>query len=90
MYFTSGSSRAFEELMQSKPSFDHFDSGETGEYEECTQCRYHQPYRTDRFCTYTTCPFDKNRSTLRKRERAPPRKRDENRAQINSKKKEVI
>ena len=70
-YFTSGSSRAFEKLMQSKPGFDHFDSGEVGEYEDCTDCRHHQPYRTDRFCTYATCPFDKTRSTLRSQEHLP-------------------
>ena len=28
MYFTSGSDRAFEQLMQGKPGFDHYDSGE--------------------------------------------------------------
>ncbi len=28
MYFTSGSDRAFEQLMQDKPGFDHYDSGE--------------------------------------------------------------
>lgn len=27
MYFTSGSNRAFESLMQGKPGFDHYDSG---------------------------------------------------------------
>ena len=27
MYFTSGSDRAFEQLMQGKPGFDHYDSG---------------------------------------------------------------
>ena len=26
MYFTSGSNRAFESLMQGKPGFDHYDS----------------------------------------------------------------
>ena len=25
MYFTSGSDRAFEQLMQGKPGFDHYD-----------------------------------------------------------------
>jgi hypothetical protein len=28
MYFTSGSDRAFERLMQDKPGFGHYDSGE--------------------------------------------------------------
>ena len=26
MYFTSGSDRAFEQLMQGKPGFDHYDA----------------------------------------------------------------
>ncbi len=30
MYFTSGSDRAFEQLMQGKPGFDHYDSGDAG------------------------------------------------------------
>ena len=29
MYFTSGSDRAFEQLMQGKPGFDHYDSVST-------------------------------------------------------------
>ena len=28
MYFTSGSDRAFEQLMQGKPGFDHYDRPE--------------------------------------------------------------
>lgn len=32
MGFTSGKSRAFETLMQSKPGFDHYDSGDDGMY----------------------------------------------------------
>ncbi len=28
MHFTSGSDRAFEQIMYSKPDFDHYDSGE--------------------------------------------------------------
>ena len=66
MYFTSGSSRAFEKLMQSKPGFDHFSSGVPDIYEECSDCRHHRPHWTERFCTYTACPFDESRSTLRK------------------------
>ena len=30
MYFTSGSDRAFEQLMQTRPGADHFDNGEAG------------------------------------------------------------
>lgn len=32
MYFTSGTDRAFEQLMQERPGADHFDSGEAVVY----------------------------------------------------------
>ena len=35
MYFTSGSDRAFEQLMQQRPGADHFDSGDAGAPEDC-------------------------------------------------------
>ena len=35
MYFTSGSDRAFEQLMQTRPGADHFDNGEAGAPEDC-------------------------------------------------------
>ena len=38
MYFTSGSDRAFEQLMQGKPGFDHYDSGEAVTPEDCGTC----------------------------------------------------
>lgn len=44
MYFTSGSSRAFESLMQGKPSFDHYDSGSAGVHENCGACRFYRPH----------------------------------------------
>lgn len=40
MYFTSGSDRAFEQLMQGKPGFDHYDSGEAVTPEDCGTCRF--------------------------------------------------
>ena len=40
MYFTSGSNRAFEQLMQGKPGFDHYDSGEAVTPEDCGTCRF--------------------------------------------------
>ncbi|HIX76898.1 MAG TPA: helix-turn-helix domain-containing protein, partial [Candidatus Fusicatenibacter merdavium] len=43
MYFTSGSDRAFESLMQGKPGFDHFDSGDAGAPEDCGGCRFCRP-----------------------------------------------
>ena len=41
MYFTSGSDRAFENLMQGKPGFDHYDSGDAGAPEDCGDCRFY-------------------------------------------------
>ena len=43
MYFTSGSDRAFEQLMQGKPGFDHYDSGEAVTPEDCGTCRFYRP-----------------------------------------------
>ncbi|WP_259296850.1 hypothetical protein [Bifidobacterium longum] len=42
MYFTSGSDRAFEQLMQTRPGADHFDSGEAGAPEDCGTCRFYR------------------------------------------------
>lgn len=50
-------------MMQEKPKFDHYDSGEDGPYAECRSCHYHRPYRSDRFCRYTECPFTPGRRT---------------------------
>ena len=56
MYFTSGSDRAFEQLMQTRPGADHFDSGEAGAPEDCGTCRFYRPHwkyqfgQTDTFC----------------------------------------
>lgn len=35
MQFTNGGHRAFESLVQGKPSSDHYDSGMDGLYPEC-------------------------------------------------------
>lgn len=43
MYFTDGSHRAFESLMQNRPGTDHYDSGEDGPNEECRTCRFFVP-----------------------------------------------
>ena len=48
MYFTSGSDRAFEQLMQGKPGFDHYDSGEAVTPEDCGTCRFYRPRRSRR------------------------------------------
>lgn len=55
MYFTSGSDRAFEQLMQGKPGFDHYDSGEAVTPEDCGTCRFYRPHWKYQFCVYAEC-----------------------------------
>ena len=57
MYFTSGSNRAFESLMQGKPGFDHYDSGDAGAPEDCGDCRFYRPDWKYQFCVYAECPY---------------------------------
>ncbi len=56
MYFTSGSDRAFEQLMQTRPAADHFDSGEAGAPEDCGTCRFYRPHWKYQFCVYENVP----------------------------------
>ena len=57
MYFTSGSDRAFEQLMQTRPGADHFDNGEAGAPEDCGTCRFYRPHWKYQFCVYEECPY---------------------------------
>lgn len=57
MYFTSGGDRAFESLMQGKPGFDHYDSGDAGAPEDCGDCRFYRPDWKYQFCVYAECPY---------------------------------
>ncbi len=63
MQFTNGGHRAFESLMKGRPGSDHYDSGADGPHPECRTCRYHRPYRGDRFCRYAECPYSPGRMT---------------------------
>ena len=60
MYFTSGSDRAFEHLMQGKPGFDHYDSGDAGAPEDCGDCRFYRPDWKYQFCVYAECTVPLN------------------------------
>ena len=64
MYFTSGSDRAFEQLMQTRPGADHFDSGEAGAPEDCGTCRFYRPHWKYQFCIYTECPYQPGKLTV--------------------------
>ena len=63
MYFTSGSDRAFEQLMQGKPGFDHYDSGEVVTPEDCGTCRFYRPHWKYQFCVYAECPYQPGKLT---------------------------
>lgn len=63
MYFTSGSDRAFEQLMQGKPGFDHYDSGEAITPEDCGTCRFYRPHWKYQFCVYAECPYQPGKLT---------------------------
>ena len=63
MYFTSGSDRAFEQLMQDKPGFDHYDSGEAVTPEDCGTCRFYRPHWKYQFCVYAECPYQPGKLT---------------------------
>ena len=63
MYFTSGSDRAFEQLMQARLGADHFDSGEAGAPEDCGTCRFYRPHWKYQFCVYEECPYQPGKRT---------------------------
>ncbi len=63
MYFTSGSDRAFEQLMQERPGADHFDSGEAVTPEDCGTCRFYRPRWKYQFCVFEECPYQPGKRT---------------------------
>ena len=66
MYFTSGSDRAFEQLMQGKPGFDHYASGEAVTPEDCGTCLFYRPHWKYQFCVYAECPYQTATDLLRR------------------------
>ena len=63
MYFTSGQDRAFERLMQEKPSFDHYDGGGANAPEDCGSCRFYRPDWKYQYCVYAECPYQPGKLT---------------------------
>ena len=63
MYFTSGTDRAFEQLMQERPGADHFDSGEAVTPEDCGTCRFYRPRWKYQFCVFEECPYQPGKLT---------------------------
>ncbi len=52
MYFTNGSSRAFEMLMRGKPGFDRYENGGCADCEDCNTCHFYRPHWKYQFCVY--------------------------------------
>ena len=63
MYFTSGTDRAFEQLMQERPGADHFDSGEAVTPEDCGTCRFYRPRWKYQVCVFEECPYQPGKLT---------------------------
>ena len=63
MYFTSGQDRAFERLMQEKPSFNHYDGGGANAPEDCGSCRFYRPDWKYQYCVYAECPYQPGKLT---------------------------
>lgn len=57
MYFTTGSKRAFEYLMQQTPGFDSFKADGGVEDENCGTCRFYRPKWKYEFCVFEECPY---------------------------------
>lgn len=54
---TAGDLQALELLMQTKPGFEHFDSGADGILPECRSCRFHRPFWKYQSCVFAECPY---------------------------------
>lgn len=67
MYFTNGSSRAFEMLMWGKPGFDHYENGGCADCEDCNTCYFYRPRWKYQFCVYAECPYEPGKLTALRR-----------------------
>lgn len=76
MYFTNGDHRAFESLMRDRTGGDHYDNGVDGPFPGCRSCRCRRPYRENRYCKYTECPYTPGRVTVIA-QGSPPKKGDD-------------
>ena len=47
---TAGDLQALELLMQTRPGFEHIDSGADGILPECRSCRFHRPFWKYQMC----------------------------------------
>ena len=67
MYFTNGSSRAFEMLMRGKPGFDRYENGGCADCENCNTCHFYRPHWKYQFCVYAECPYEPGKLTALQR-----------------------
>ena len=74
MYFTNGSSRAFEMLMRGKPGFDRYENGGCADCEDCNTCHFYRPHWKYQFCVYAECPYEPGLLTALRAARRSERK----------------
>ena len=74
MYFTNGSSRAFEMLMRGKPGFDRYENGGCADCEDCNTCHFYRPHWKYQFCVYAECPYEPGKLTALRAARRSERK----------------
>ena len=67
MYFTNGSSRAYEMLMRGKPGFDRYENGGCADCEDCDTCHFYRPHWKYQFCVYADCPYEPGKLTALRR-----------------------
>ena len=67
MYFTDGSSRAFEMLMQGNLGFDRHENGGCADCEDCNACHFYRPHWKYQFCVYAECPYEPGKLTALQR-----------------------
>ena len=74
MYFTNGSSRAFEMLMRGKPGFDRYENGGCADCEDCNTCHFYRPHWKYQFCVYAEYPYEPGKLTALRAARRSERK----------------
>ena len=67
MYFTDGSSRAFEMLMHGKSGFDRYENDGCADCEDCNTCHFYRPHWKHQVCVYAECPYEPGKLTALRR-----------------------
>ena len=63
MYFSFGSSRAFDMLMRGKTGFDRCENGGCADCEDYNACRFYRPHWKYPLCVYAECSYEPGKLT---------------------------